>query len=359
MHDAECAGVPAPAPQPAPATRGRIVATAPAAASRRHRLALAALAAALAGASLTAGAQPQPFPVKPIRIIVPFAAGGGNDVTARLVAPGMQEALGQPVLVENRPGASGMIGTEFVVKSAPDGYTLMMGSNSTLSIVPALFPNVPYHPVKDLTAITNIQTSPFMLLVRSNFPAQTVAELLKAAREKPGVLTMGSGGTGSSSHLVGELFQMQAGVKLLHVPYKGSGPATADLIGGQIDMRFDQGSTAVSTLKSGKVRGLAVSARSRLAAAPDVPTFAEAGIKDFDIPNLTGLVGPAGMSDAIVSRIHAAVLKALAQPVVRERFAGMGVDIVGSTPAEFAALIKEDFARWTRVVQATGVKPDQ
>jgi tripartite-type tricarboxylate transporter receptor subunit TctC len=268
----------------------------------------------------------------------------------------MQEALGQPMVVENRLGAGGMIASEMVAKSPADGYTLQMGSNSTFSVAPALYPNAPYHPIRDFTPISNIQVTPFVLIVRTGLPAQSVADLVKLARAKPGTLTMGSGGTGSSNQLVGELFQMLAGVKFVHVAYKGSALATTDVMGNQIDMLFDQGSTAATNARNGKVRALAVSARTRMAMLPDVPTFGEAGIKDFEIANATGLLGPAGLPPAIVQRLHAAVLKALATPQVKERFAQMGVDAVGSTPEEFGAFIRDDFARWIRVVKETGIK---
>jgi len=324
-------------------------------------LALAFVATAIASAASIdqAMAQPAPaWPSKPIRLIVPFAPGGNVDLTARLVAPSMQETLGQPVVVENRTGAGGMIGSELVAKAPPDGYLLLTGSNSTFSVAPALYPNAPYNPVRDFTPIVNLQTSPFVLVVRSGLAVQTVADLLRLAREKPGTLTMGSGGTGSSNQLVGELFQMLNGVKFLHVPYKGAALAATDVMGNQIDLLFDQGSTASGNVRGGKMRGLVVSSRNRMATLPDVPGFTEAGLKDFEIANATGLLGPAGLPPAIVQRVHAAALKAVSTPQVKERFAQMGVDAIGSTPEAFGAFIREDFARWTKVVQASGIKPD-
>ena len=307
----------------------------------------------------SASAQPAPaWPSKPIRLIVPFAAGGNVDLTARLVAPSMADTLGQPIVVENRTGAGGMVGAEVVAKAAPDGYVLLNGSNSTFSVVPALYPNAPYNPVRDFTPIINLQTSPFVLVVRSGLPAQNVADLLRLAREKPGTLTRGSGGTGSSNQLVGELFQILNGVKFLHIPYKGAALAATDVMGGQIDMLFDQGSTASGNVRSGKMRGLVVSGRTRMASLPDVPGFAEAGLKDFDIANATGLLGPAGLPGPIVQRLHAAAVKALGTAQVKERFAQMGVDAQGGTPEAFGTFIREDFARWTKVVQASGIKPD-
>ncbi len=324
-------------------------------------LALAIVATAIGSTAPIdqASAQPAPpWPSKPIRLIVPFAAGGNVDLTARLVAPAMAEALGQPIVVENRTGAGGMVGAEVVAKATPDGYVLLTGSNSTFSVVPALYPNAPYNPVRDFTPIINLQTSPFVLVVRSGLPAQNVADLLRLAREKPGTLTMGSGGTGSSNQLVGELFQMLNGVKFLHIPYKGAALAATDVMGGQIDMLFDQGSTASGNVRSGKMRGLVVSGRTRMASLPDVPGFAEAGLKDFDIANATGLLGPAGLPGPIVQRLHAAAVKALGTAQVKERFAQMGVDAQGGTPEAFGTFIREDFARWTKVVQASGIKPD-
>lgn len=320
------------------------------------------LAATAAGAVISidvVSAQPSPaWPSKPIRLIVPFAPGGNVDLTARLVAPAMQETLGQPVVVENRTGAGGMIGSELVAKAPPDGYLLLTGSNSTFSVAPALYPNAPYNPVRDFTPIVNLQTTPFVLVVRSGLGVQTVADLLRLAREKPGALTMGSGGTGSSNQLVGELFQMLNGVKFLHVPYKGAALAATDVMGNQIDLLFDQGSTASGNVRGGKMRALAVSSRSRMSTLPDVPGFTEAGLKDFEIANATGLLGPAALPTAIVQRLHAAAVKALGTPQVKERFAQMGVDAQGSTPEAFGTFIREDFARWTKVVQASGIKPD-
>ncbi len=367
MRNTATASFPAPAPTAAqhagdtPRSTGKDC-TGGGEAPARQEVGLAPVAAGvLLGtlAALGSGTAPaQSWPAKPIRVIVPFAAGGNVDLTARLLAPAMQEALGQPVLVENRVGAGGMIASELVAKSPPDGYTLQMGSNSTFSVAPALFPSAPYHPVRDFTPISNVQVTPFVLIVRTGLPVQTLTDFIRLAREKPGALTMGSGGTGSSNQLVGELFQMHAGVRLLHVPYKGSALATSDVMGNQIDLLFDQGSTASGNARAGKVRALAVSARHRMSALPDVPTFAEAGVKDMDIANATGLLGPAGLPVAIVQRLHATVIKAIATPQVRERFAQMGVEALGSTPEEFAAFIKEDFARWQRVVQAAGIRPD-
>jgi tripartite-type tricarboxylate transporter receptor subunit TctC len=313
----------------------------------------AALAATLAAFTAAAAAQ---YPAKPVRILVPFAPGGNVDITARTVAPALQEALGQPVVVENRPGAGGKVGAQAMHQAGADGYTLMMGSNSSLSVGPALYPDWPYDAQKGVAPISNLAVVPFVLVVKTALPAQSVADVIRMAKEKPGEVTMASGGPGSSNHLVGELFQMLTGVKMNHVPYKGAGAAMTDLIGGQVDLLFDQASSTVANIRGGKIRALAVAARQRQAALPETPTFAEAGVRDFAIDNFTGLVGPGGMPAEVVAKVHAAAVKALATPAVRERFAQLGIQPVGNAPEQFAAEIREDLARWQKVVQAAGVK---
>ena len=306
--------------------------------------------------ALASTAWAQPYPSRPIRVIVPFVPGGNVDITARTVAPALGDALGQPVVVENRPGAAGMVGAQAMISSPADGYTLMMGSNSSLAVAPNLYPSWPYDPVKGIAPISNLAITPFVLVVRLGLPAQSLAEFVKLAKEKPGRLSMASGGNGSSNHLVGELFQMMTGLNLSHVPYKGTGAALVDLAGGQVDLLFDQASSTVPNVRGGKIRALAVASSSRQSALPDTPTFAEAGLRDFEIDNFTGLVGPAGMPLDAVARVHAAAVKALATPQVRERFASLGVQPVGDTPEQFGALIREDLARWSRVIKSAGVK---
>ncbi len=306
--------------------------------------------------ALAGTAWAQPYPSRPIRVIVPFVPGGNVDITARTVAPALGDALGQPVVVENRPGAAGMVGAQAMMSSPADGYTLMMGSNSSLAVAPNLYPSWPYDPVKGIAPISNLAITPFVLVVKLGLPAQSLAEFVKLAREKPGQLSMASGGNGSSNHLVGELFQMMTGLKLSHVPYKGTGAALVDLAGGQVDLLFDQASSTVPNVRGGKIRALAVASSSRQSALPDTPTFAEAGLRDFEIDNFTGLVGPAGMPADAVAKVHAAAVKALATPQVRERFASLGVQPVGDTPEQFGAVIREDLARWSRVIKSAGVK---
>jgi tripartite-type tricarboxylate transporter receptor subunit TctC len=305
---------------------------------------------------LLAAAASAQYPNKPIRLIVPFVPGGNVDITARTVAPALGDALGQPVVVENRPGAAGMVGAQALLGSPADGYTLMMGSNSSLAVAPNLYPNWPYDPVKGITPISNLAIVPFVLVVKLGLPAQSLAEFLALAKQKPGQLSMASGGNGSSNHLVGELFQMMTGVKFSHVPYKGTGAALVDLAGGQVDLLFDQASSTVPNVRGGKIRAIAVASRERQATLPDTPTFAEAGLKDFEIDNITGIVGPAGLPQDVVAKIHSAARTALANPTVKERFATFGMQPVGNTPGEFAAFIREDLARWAKVIKAAGIK---
>jgi len=314
------------------------------------------LFAAIAAALVAGSACAQAYPNKPIRILVPFVPGGNVDITARTVAPALGDALSQAVIVENRPGAAGMVGAQALLASPADGYTLMMGSNSSLAVAPSLYPNWPYDPLKGIAPITNLAITPFVLVVRPALPAKTLDEFLKIAKEKPGELSMASGGNGSSNQLVGELFQMMTGAKFSHVPYKGTGAALVDLAGGQVDLLFDQASSTVGNVRGGKIRAIAVASAARQAALPDTPTFAEAGLRGFEIDNFTGLVGPAGMPADAVARVHAAAVKALATPLVRERFASLGVQPVGDAPAQFAATIRDDLARWSKVIKAAGIK---
>jgi tripartite-type tricarboxylate transporter receptor subunit TctC len=311
---------------------------------------------ALLLAAFTTAALAQGYPAKPIRIIVPFAPGGNVDVTARLVAPALQEALGQTVVVENKPGAAGTIGADLVVRSPADGYTLLMGSNSTFSVAPSLNPKNPYNPLKDFAPIASIAATPFILVVNPAAPMKTVAELVARAKAAPGKLTMASAGTGSSNHLVGELFQDLAGVKFTHVPYKGSNPAISDLMGGQVDMHFDQVTSAGNHVQSGKLRALLVTSATRAPMLPDVPTAAEVGFASFGPINVTGLIAPAGTPREVIAILNAATNKVLQQAAVREKFAGVGAVTTGGTPEQFAAYIAEDLARWTRVVKDADVK---
>jgi len=314
------------------------------------------IAILLAAVSTTALAQS--YPNKPVKIIVPFAPGGNVDVTARIVAPALQEALGQPVIVENKPGAAGTIGADFVVRSPADGYTLLMGSNSTFSVAPSLNPKNPYNPLKDFAPVASIASTPFLLVVNPAAPMKTVSELIARAKAAPGKLTMASAGTGSSNHLVGEFFQDMTGTKFTHVPYKGSNPAISDLMGGQVDMHFDQVTSAGNHVQGGKLRALLVTSKERAPMLPDVPTAAEVGFASFGPINVTGLIAPAGTPREVIATLNAAINKVLQQAAVREKYAGVGAVTTGGTPEQFSAYIAEDLARWTKVVKDANVKVD-
>ena len=321
---------------------------------------LAAVLAVLCTTPGLAFAQPastsSPYPSKPIRVIVPFAPGGNVDITARLVAPGLQEALGQPVIVENKPGAGGTIGADFVAKSPPDGYTLLMGSNSTFSVAPSLYPKNPYNPLRDFAPVIMIASAPFVLVVNPAVPAKDARELVALAKASPGKVAMSSAGTGSSNHLVGELFQEISGARFTHVPYKGSGQALTDLMGGQVSVHFDQITSAASHIQAGKLRALLVTAPQRVTMLPDVPTAAEAGYPAFEATNVTGLIAPAGTPREIVDKLNAATRKVISQPAVRAKFAEIGGETTGGTPEQFATYIRDDLSKWTRIVKDANVK---
>ena len=313
---------------------------------------------AFTGITLVAAATcaAQPYPTKPIRLIVPFAAGGNVDITARQIAPGVSDLLGQNVIVDNRAGAGGIIGAELVAKSAPDGYTLMMGSNSTVSVAPSLYPKISYHPVRDFAPISLVATTPFVLVVHPSVPAKAVRELVALAKSAPRKMSMASGGTGSSNHLVGELFQSLTGARFTHIPYKGAGPAGVDLMAGQVDLLFDQLSSSVGPIKSGRISALAVTSPARVPLFPQVATTTEAGVANFQVVNITGVLAPAGTPPEVISRLHGAITKVLALPATKERFAGISLEPAPSTPDQFMAYIKEDFARWTKVVKDADIK---
>ena len=251
-----------------------------------------------------------------------------------------------------------MLGADAVAKSPADGYTLLMGSNSSVSVAPALNPKNPYHPIRDFAPISLVAATPFVLVVHPSVPANTLGELIALAKAKPGSLTMASGGIGSSNHLVGELFQSVTGTKLLHIPYKGAGAVAGDLMGGQVQLLFDQLAASTANIKSGRIKAIAVTSAKRASVLPDVPTMAEAGIKGMEVINITGVLAPAGTPPDIVAKINAAVQKAIARPEVKERFATLGVEPLGGTPDEFAAFIRDDFAKWTQVIKDGNIKAE-
>jgi tripartite-type tricarboxylate transporter receptor subunit TctC len=297
----------------------------------------------------------QGYPAKLIKIVVPFAAGGTADISARGIAAGLSAVLGQNVIVENRLGAGGTIGAEYSAKSAPDGYSLLLGSNSTLSVAPALYKNIRYDPINDFSPVTLIATTPMVLAIHPSVPAKNLREFIAIAKSGPGRLTMASGGIGSMNQMAGELFQSLSGVKFTHVPFKGSAPAVVALISGEVDMLFDQLATSVSQITSGKLRALGISASARHPLLPKVPTMLEAGVPNYEVISITGLLAPSGTPKEIVDKLNAAAVNVLKANNTKARFAAFGLDAQGSTPEEFASFIKSDLAKWTRIVKEANI----
>ena len=300
----------------------------------------------------------QGFPEKPLRLVVPYPPGGNIDITARAISPGLAEILGQSVVVDNRSGAGGTIGADHVAKASADGYTILVGSSGTLTVAPSLYTKNPYHPVRDFAPISFVSTVPLVLVVHPSVPAKTVKELIAVAKTKANRLTMASAGTGTTNHLTGEMFQAMTGVKFVHVPYKGSGPALVDLMGGQVDLHFDQLSSSAPYIQAKRLRALAVTTEKRAPIYPDIPTLAEAGVAGFEASTFTGLVVPARTPSDVIARLHAATVKVLARPAVKERFASFGADAFSSTPEQLGAFIQNDFAKWTKVVKDANVRVD-
>jgi len=310
---------------------------------------------ALFGAALAGIAAAQTYPAKPVRIVVPFAAGGGVDVTARILAQGLSERFGQTVFVENRTGASGIIGTEFVAKSAPDGYTLLVGSQTTQAVVPAMY-KTSYDGARDFAPVTVIATSPLLIVVHPSLPVKNVKELIALAKARPGQLTFGAA-SGGTPHMAGELFKLTAKVDLLFVPYKGEGPAVSDAMGGQISLVFSNLPVVLPLARTGRLRGIAVTSAQRVATAAEFPTVAESGLPGFEANTWFGCLAPAGTPADVIGRLNAEAARALNTPAVKERMAGMGLFVVANKPEEFAELLKKEIPRWAKVVKDSGVKP--
>jgi tripartite-type tricarboxylate transporter receptor subunit TctC len=300
----------------------------------------------------------QTFPSKPLRIICPFPPGGGVDITARAIAAELGKQLGQPVTVENRPGAGGNIGAAELARSAPDGHTLLLTLNSLHSIAPLIYAKLPFDPDRDFAYITPLVAFSNVLVVGPALSARSVQELIAQARSQPGKLTFGSSGNGTNIHLVGELFKSQAGVELLHIPYKGSAPALSDLLGGNLAMMFETIPFAVAQVKSGKLRALAVTGARRSAVLPDVPTVSESGLPGFETSAWYGLIGPSGISKDVLSRLNAEAVKAANGKEFRDRMEPLGFEIVTSSPQRMAEMVRADSARWAPVIKALGVKID-
>lgn len=307
---------------------------------------------------LVAGeAAAQNYPTRPVRLVVPSSPGGGTDISARIIAPDLSKLLGQQVVVENRPGAGTMIGGEVVAKAAPDGYTLLMGI-STLAINPAIYRKVPYEVLRDFAPITQAVSLPNVIVGHPSLPAKSVKELVALAKSRPGQLTFSSAGLGTSPHLSMELFLSMSRVKMLHVPYKGSGPAAIDLIAGQVQLMAPNMLTAYPHIKSGRMRAYGVTSPKRSAGAPEIPTIAEAGLPGYEAVQWYGVLAPAATPRAIVTRLHGDIVKVLQQPSVRELLGKDGAEPVGSTPEQFAAFIKDETAKWAKVVKDAGLQPE-
>ena len=298
------------------------------------------------------------FPDKPIRLIVPFPAGGAADVMARGMAQRLASELGQQIVIDNRGGAGGTTAAEAAAKSAPDGYTLFFGTMGTHAINAALYPKLRYDPLKDFAPISLTHTTPRVLVVGPSVSAKTVAELVLLAKAKPGGLTYGSAGNGSSSHLSGALFEVLAGVDMVHVPYKGSSPLLVDVLAGRVDLSFDSYTVYEEHIKAGKVRALGVTSAKRMATLPQVPTIAESGLKGYEVSNWLGLFAPAGTPKDLVSTLHAAVGKAMATPALRAQLSALGIEPSFSTPEEFSALIKAELPKWAEIVKKSGASVD-
>jgi tripartite-type tricarboxylate transporter receptor subunit TctC len=317
----------------------------------RLRIGLALLAL------LALGAAHAQYPVKPIRMIVTYPPGGGADTMARLIAPKLTESLGQTIVVENRPGASGTIAADAVANSAPDGYTLMLDASS-YAVNSSLYAKLAYDPTKAFTPVTLIAVFPNMLVVHPAFGVASVKELVDLAKKKPGYVSYASSGNGSAQHLAAELFRLQAGLDMVHVPYKGGGPALTDVMAGQVPVFFANMASGLPHVKSGKLKALASTGARRSPNLPDLPTVAESGVAGFEVYEWNAVFAPAGTPEAIVTRLHAAIAKALQAQDVRERIAALGGEIRGANPRDTDAWVRAQSAKWSKVVKDAGIKPD-
>ena len=325
---------------------------------RRRTGIVFALLLLFAAGGLSSPAMAQAFPSKPIKIVVTFPLGGAPDILSRLFGVKMQETWGQPVIVDNRPGAGGNIGADYVAKSSADGHTLVMGTVGTHAINASLYSKMPYDPVRDFVPVILVAQTPNLLVVNNNVPAKTVQELVAYAKANPGKVNFGSPGIGTSIHVSGELFNTMAGVKTLHVPYKGRQFAIPDLLSGQIQMMFDNMPSALQLAKEGKLRALAVTTLKRHPAAPDIPTMSESGLPGFDATSWFAVYAPAGTPPDVVARLNAEFNRIMTLADVREKLAGIGLDIVGGTPDALAAYTRSELAKWAKVVKESGARAD-
>lgn len=327
------------------------------AAGRRLVLTVSAFAA-VASCLASTPTWAQAYPSRPIRLVVPFPAGGGTDLIAREVSNKVATTHGWSIVVDNKPGSGGNLGVDAAAKAPADGYTLVLGQTSNLAINPTLYPKLPYKPETDLTAVGLVAQAPLVLVVAANSPYQTLADVIAAARAKPEALNYASSGNGTVAHLAAELLQKSAGVKFTHVPYKGAAQGSTDLIGGQIQMYMSSVPTLIGYIKSGKMRPIAVTSAQRTADLPNVPTVAESGYKGFEAVTWFGLAGPDGLPKDVVAKLNTAFNQALQDAEVKKKLAGQGADVRGGTPEQFGALIRSEIVRWGKVVQESGAKVD-
>ncbi len=314
------------------------------------------IGAVLTLASATAFAQA--YPSKPIRLISPFAPGGGADITSRAIAPRLSAALGQQIIVDNRGGAGGMVGVDLAAKAPADGYTIVLGTIGNIAINPSLYSKMPYDPQKDLVSIGQVANALNVLVVHPSLPAKTVKEFIAVAKQNPGQLNFGSSGPGATDHLAGEVFNVMAGVKMVHIPYKGGAPAMLDLIGGQVQLVFSTVATAVGAIQANRIRALAMTGNQRYERMPQIPTIAEAGLKGFEVNNWYGFFAPAGTPREIVMRIHSVTAKALAMTDVKTRLLDAGIIATSSTPEAFTGYIQAETQKWAKVIKSANIKAD-
>ena len=304
-----------------------------------------------------ASAQPN-YPSKAIRYVVPFPAGGPLDIVARAIGQDLNKAWNQPVIIDNRPGAGGNIGADYVAKAAPDGYTILMGAVSTHAINPTLYSKLPYDPIKDFAPVTLITSVPNVLVVHPSLPVKTVKDLIALAKARPGQLNFASGSTGSAGHLAGELFNSMAGVQMTHIPYKGAAPAVIDLIAGHVSLMFDNLASALPNIKAQRVRAIAVTTLTRSPLLPNVPTISESGLKGFDVSTWFGIFAPAGTPPELVNKLNVEVVRILHTNEMRERLAALGAEPAGNKPDEFLAFIKAEIPKYAKVIKASGARAD-
>ncbi len=311
-------------------------------------------AAAITAVLLTPPTIAQNYPARPIRMVIPFSPGGATDVPGRVLAQKLSEQFGQQVVVDNRPGAGSVVGTEVVAHAAPDGYTILM-TGTPFAVSPAIYRKLPYHPLKDFVPVGQFGSAPNTLVVHPSLNARTTQELITLAKSQPGKLDWASSGTGGAQHLFGALFMSMAGINVTHIPYKGSGPASADLLGGQVKIGFPGIAIVLPHHKAGRLRILGVTSAKRSAQAPDIPSIAEGGVAGYSATIWFGIVAPRGTPEPIITQLHAAIARALLSPELRQSFAGAGTDVVSGTSAELGALVKQEIETWARVVREAGI----